>query len=165
MSKKIMVCPECGNLRFYTTAHVMQEWEVDERGCFISVSEDCLEVTHGPDRGNTWTCSACGKEAISMTYLKEVGGLEIYYTEDYRKGSLFVAIKAGNKVVSREFFDNKSIKDAADALLRTRDVYTKEWLLENPDVINRRDVRLGSGNYFFIKEGCAVCKLPENKFY
>ena len=58
------VCPNCGGRDFYTTAHVMQEWLVHDDGEFVAVSTDCLEVTHGPDDDNIWTCVKCGAEAV-----------------------------------------------------------------------------------------------------
>lgn len=59
------ICPNNENHdRFTTTAHVMQEWVVDDSGEFIDVLEDCLQVTHKPDVGNLWTCQECGAEAI-----------------------------------------------------------------------------------------------------
>lgn len=58
-------CPNDKNhKRFATTAHVMQEWEVDENGNFESVINDCLEVTHSPNLDNIWRCLECGAEAI-----------------------------------------------------------------------------------------------------
>ena len=62
MSKHI--CPLCGGRKFETTAHVMQSWEVDEDGNYISVLDECLQVTHKPDDGNIWTCMKCGTEAV-----------------------------------------------------------------------------------------------------
>lgn len=47
---------------FHTTAHVLQEWVVDETGEFIEMVED-LEVVHWPCRGNMWSCATCGQEA------------------------------------------------------------------------------------------------------
>ena len=59
------VCPNrCSEDKFLTTAHVMQEWEVDAFGNFIKTVSDCLEVTRGPQAGNIWTCVACGLAAI-----------------------------------------------------------------------------------------------------
>ena len=49
--------------RFLTTAHVMQEWVVDEKGEFVRVANECLDVTHRPTECNTWTCEVCGAEA------------------------------------------------------------------------------------------------------
>ena len=49
---------------FVTTAHVMQEWEVDSDGSFLEVASGCLEVTHQPDPGNIWSCTECHAEAI-----------------------------------------------------------------------------------------------------
>lgn len=53
------ICPKCGNRKFLTTAHVMQEWEVDEDGEFISCADECLQVSFGPDDDNIWRCSEC----------------------------------------------------------------------------------------------------------
>lgn len=59
------VCPKNPNhKRFITVAHITQDWKVDEEGHFIEVAEDCLEVTHGPDEDNSWSCDICGAEAI-----------------------------------------------------------------------------------------------------
>lgn len=59
------VCPkDAKHKRFTTTAHVMQEWEVDERGEYQSVTEECMQVTHSPDVDNIWVCKECGSEAI-----------------------------------------------------------------------------------------------------
>lgn len=48
--------------RFITTAHVMEEWVVDERGNFIDLVR-ALETVHSPSEGNTWTCKECGADA------------------------------------------------------------------------------------------------------
>ena len=48
--------------RFLTTAHVMQEWVVDESGYFVDVSVECLEFSHGPDSDNVWQCYDCEHE-------------------------------------------------------------------------------------------------------
>ena len=49
--------------RFVTTAHVMEEWVVDEHGNFQSKLET-LQVDHLPDPDNEWTCRFCGERAI-----------------------------------------------------------------------------------------------------
>lgn len=57
------ICPTSPeHKRFKTTAHVMEEWVVDERGNFIDLIA-ALETVHGPDMGNTWTCTECGSYA------------------------------------------------------------------------------------------------------
>lgn len=61
------VCPNGCNRGFSTTAHVMQEWEVDGNGNYKDVLQECLEVTHKPDFENTWTCMECGEEAVTVT--------------------------------------------------------------------------------------------------
>ena len=45
--------------RFITTAHVSQEWLVDETGDFIEELVSCLDITHRPDSGNEWVCADC----------------------------------------------------------------------------------------------------------
>lgn len=56
-------CPTDPNhKKFLTPAHVMQLWEVDEKGSFLGVDQE-MEVDHGPDAGNIWTCIICGEEA------------------------------------------------------------------------------------------------------
>lgn len=58
-------CPENPeHKQFVTTAHVMQDWFVDENGNFVAVATECVEVTHRPDPDNVWTCLVCGAEAI-----------------------------------------------------------------------------------------------------
>lgn len=59
---KTRICPKCGQSRFTTTAHVMQEWLVDGDGNFINCIDDCMEVTVGPDKDNIWICDNCGAE-------------------------------------------------------------------------------------------------------
>jgi hypothetical protein len=57
------VCPnDPSHNRFVTTAHVLQDWVVDELGNFIR-EVSTLETAHGPDAGNIWTCEICGIEA------------------------------------------------------------------------------------------------------
>ena len=64
MNKINAICPNNPeHKRFTTTAHITQSWVVDEEGRFIDADSD-LEVTHGPDKDNIWTCYECGEEAI-----------------------------------------------------------------------------------------------------
>ena len=56
-------CPKCGSGIFYVTAHVTQDWEVDEYGNFINVVDDCVEVTHHADDDDMWECVTCGHNA------------------------------------------------------------------------------------------------------
>jgi len=59
MSKRI--CPKSPDHKtFLTTAHVVQEWVVDEHGDFVEMSGGYDEVIHGTDHNNTWTCATCG---------------------------------------------------------------------------------------------------------
>ena len=54
-------CPKCGCERFYVTAHVTQDWEVDKNGNFVCVIDD-IDVTHYPDDIDIWTCAGCDHE-------------------------------------------------------------------------------------------------------
>jgi hypothetical protein len=59
-------CPnDASHKRFVTTAHVTEDWIVDERGEFLELADDGVgEVVHKPDSGNTWTCVECNAEAV-----------------------------------------------------------------------------------------------------
>ena len=58
------VCPKNPNhKKFIVTAHVTQEWEVDDTGDFIRCTSECDDVTHAPDAQDIWECSECGAEA------------------------------------------------------------------------------------------------------
>ena len=48
---------------FITVAHISEDWVVDEHGNFIEVFETG-EIVSKPQPGNTWTCKACGAEAV-----------------------------------------------------------------------------------------------------
>lgn len=65
--QRSVACPNGCNANFTTTAHIMQEWEVDGEGNFQKVTEECLMTTHGPDINNIWTCVKCGAEGIVIT--------------------------------------------------------------------------------------------------
>lgn len=53
-------CPICGKETFHVNAHVVQGWLVNGDGDFVSVSEECVEVSHEPDNEDIWTCIGCG---------------------------------------------------------------------------------------------------------
>ena len=60
--QKIMICPHCGGKEFIVSAHIAQDWIVDEKGNFLSVSEECTDVIHYPDLEDIWQCTSCGAE-------------------------------------------------------------------------------------------------------
>ena len=61
-------CPKSrDHLRFVTTAHVQEEWVVDQHGNWIETRET-LDTVHGPDAGNIWTCAWCGARAEVRDY-------------------------------------------------------------------------------------------------
>ena len=57
---EILRCPECGGQVFHATAHVTQEWGLDQNGMFIRCLNDCIEVTHSQGIDDMWDCAACG---------------------------------------------------------------------------------------------------------
>ena len=61
---KKFICPNACKANFYTTAHIMQEWEVDAEGDFVKVAIDLLQVSHEPDFDNIWVCVNCGEQGI-----------------------------------------------------------------------------------------------------
>lgn len=56
-------CPKCGCKTFYVTAHVVQDWKVNEYGDYLETMEDCIEVVHYPDDDDIWSCANCDYEA------------------------------------------------------------------------------------------------------
>jgi len=49
--------------RFITTAHVTQEWIVNEHGDWEETIAECIDIVAGPTKGNIWECEICGSEA------------------------------------------------------------------------------------------------------
>lgn len=58
------ICPKCGGREFYTTAHLIVEWKVNEIGKQIEQTATPADVLDEPDDNNIWTCTSCGAEAI-----------------------------------------------------------------------------------------------------
>lgn len=50
--------------KFIGTAHVTQDWELDENGNFNRAIQECVEVTHSPDKNDVITCAICGSDAV-----------------------------------------------------------------------------------------------------
>ena len=61
-------CPECGGKRFVVTAHVTQDWVVDENENYIKTLEDCVDVTHRPNNEDLWECYECGYSASGIEF-------------------------------------------------------------------------------------------------
>jgi virulence-associated protein VagC len=60
-----VICPKNpSHKEFSTTAHVTQEWKVDERGDYIEEIDACSEVNHEPDDESTYSCLICGADAL-----------------------------------------------------------------------------------------------------
>lgn len=60
------VCPNHCGAHFDVTVHVTQDWEVDAEGNFEKTLNEAVEVTHGPQEDDCWTCSKCGSEAEAI---------------------------------------------------------------------------------------------------
>lgn len=61
-------CPECGGSIFVVTAHVTQDWVVDELGDFLDGLNHCVDIVHRPDDDDMWECRGCGYEAIGRAF-------------------------------------------------------------------------------------------------
>ena len=58
------ICPKNPkHKRFITTAHVAEDWVVDEHGEFIK-SLGATDTLAKPNPYNTWTCKTCGADAV-----------------------------------------------------------------------------------------------------
>lgn len=68
MEQSVYKCPVCGAGRFHVTAHVTQDWLVDEKGSFLETVSSCEEITHNPDGDDLWTCAVCGYEASGKEF-------------------------------------------------------------------------------------------------
>lgn len=65
-------CPQCGHTEFLVTAHVTQDWRVDENGDYIDMALDCVDVTHWPNDEDIWECAKCGySDSGKMFNVKE----------------------------------------------------------------------------------------------
>ena len=62
-----VTCPKNPNhKRFSVTAHVTEEWVVDEEGNFVESREGhSPEVVHEPEVGDLYTCEECHTQAKS----------------------------------------------------------------------------------------------------
>ena len=61
-------CPKCGGTRFDVTAHVAQDWMVDENGNFMRELDSCSAVLHTPDDDDIWECHECGHSAAGAEF-------------------------------------------------------------------------------------------------
>lgn len=66
---EFMRCPKCGGKEFLATAHVTQDWGLDESGAFQECLNECVEVTHSPDMDDIWTCKRCGHSAVGSEFV------------------------------------------------------------------------------------------------
>lgn len=67
-------CPKCGGTVFCSTAHVTQDWELDETGAFQRCLNDCIEVTHFPNAEDIWDCKQCGYSDSGQKFIVQMRG-------------------------------------------------------------------------------------------
>ena len=61
-----VICPRNPEHKeFSVTAHVAEDWKVDERGNFISVIAT-IDTIHSPSKGDMFWCIACKDEAQTV---------------------------------------------------------------------------------------------------
>ena len=61
-------CPKCGRDKFHVTAHVAQDWLVNEHGEFQETIDECSQVLHEPDDEDVWTCAGCGHDDAGSAF-------------------------------------------------------------------------------------------------
>lgn len=99
------ICPICGGKEFVTTAHIMQDWKVNNSGEWLETVTDCVQIVHAPDPDNIWTCCRCGAEAVDekdFLYNQNQFTLfckiydEKYYVTATRKNGSFINVTLRN---------------------------------------------------------------------
>lgn len=66
---EVLRCPKCGCDTFFATAHVAQDWEIDEHGTFVRCKQDCTEVDHYPDEDDVIDCARCGYSSSGSDFI------------------------------------------------------------------------------------------------
>lgn len=61
-------CPKCGNIKFYSNAHIVQKWEIDYNEEFIRIVDDDVAIAHYPNDDDLWKCTKCGFETIGEKF-------------------------------------------------------------------------------------------------
>lgn len=56
------ICRHCGNDTFIVTAHVTQDWIVNNRGEFCECLKECVDIAHKPNDDDVWECQCCGAD-------------------------------------------------------------------------------------------------------
>ena len=164
-------CPKCGSKIFNATAHVTQDWLVDEHGSFLDCKNDCIEVTHFPDNDDIWDCAECGysargaefevktdetKEKPEMEKCLKVetsaGTLKAYRNPDPGRPGICVMLQpkgyndeidvAFASVCENEAFATKDNETPQDVVILTYGNALKEDYT-NKEVIRRADIEAG----------------------
>ena len=64
-------CPKCGGAKFSASAHVCQDWMLNEHGAFMETIDECSQVTHRPNDDDLWVCLDCGYDAAGGEFVKK----------------------------------------------------------------------------------------------
>ena len=64
------ICPKCGGKRFIVTAHVAENWLVDEEGTFLEATQRGVDVVHYPDDNDVWESPLYTLDCFIRTALK-----------------------------------------------------------------------------------------------
>ena len=86
------ICPKCGGKRFIVTAHVTEDWLVNENGNFLEVMNNCVEVTHHPDDDDVWECEKCGYSTSGDGFEMKEYDVTLSYTTSRK-----ITVKARNE--------------------------------------------------------------------
>ena len=62
-------CPKCGGNQFAATAHVTQDWLLNEYGHFVECTDNCVETTHYPNEDDIWDCKKCKYSNAGVKFL------------------------------------------------------------------------------------------------
>ena len=78
-----IICPNNREHKeFIVTAHVAQEWKVDESGMYLETICDSTVITHNPDIDDLWECAICGASAITTGEIRELFATVLEGQED-----------------------------------------------------------------------------------
>lgn len=115
-----LICPNNReHNEFMATAHVTQDWKVDENGMFLETIDECVDVIHSPGLDDEWLCAFCGATAITTgeiikLFATVLEGMEDSYANIYSSkeeaesqigkyidGLKVVAVKEGYSLVPK----------------------------------------------------------------
>lgn len=113
---EVLRCPKCGGKMFNATAHVTQDWVMDEYGAFQSCLNDCVEVTHEPGQDDIFGCRRCGFSGAGSKFItKSPEEKEVRLNEDRVAECVFdISLMAQHMIEERRIVveDSRSLFNA-----------------------------------------------------